>query len=146
MTTPTTTPGMGGLTLPAAREREAPLRMSAEEFRRVGHDLVDRIATFLAHVPDGPVTPAEPPATLQALLHGDRALPDEGTDPAALLAEASALLFEHSLLNGHPRFFGYITSSVLPVLSGKSRHSRISYVTVSSASSKGTLYPPCRSI
>ena len=115
MTTPTTTPGMGGLTLPAAREREAPLRMSAEEFRRVGHDLVDRIASFLERIPDGPVTPAEPPATLHALLEGDRALPDEGTDAAALLTEASALLFDHSLLNGHPRFFGYITSSPAPV-------------------------------
>ena len=35
--------------------------------------------------------------------------------PGALLDEAARLLFEHSLFNGHPRFFGYITSSPAPI-------------------------------
>jgi hypothetical protein len=33
----------------------------------------------------------------------------------ALLDEAHRLLFRHSLFNGHPRFFGYITSSPAPI-------------------------------
>ena len=33
----------------------------------------------------------------------------------ALLDEAAELLFRHSLFNGHPRFFGYITSSPAPI-------------------------------
>jgi glutamate/tyrosine decarboxylase-like PLP-dependent enzyme len=36
-------------------------------------------------------------------------------DPAALLEQSTRLLFEHSLFNGHPRFFGYITSSPAPI-------------------------------
>ena len=28
---------------------------------------------------------------------------------------AADLLFEHSLFNGHPRFWGYITSSAAPI-------------------------------
>ncbi|HEX6909456.1 MAG TPA: aminotransferase class V-fold PLP-dependent enzyme [Longimicrobium sp.] len=91
--------------------RRAPLAMDAEAFRRAGHDLVDRVAAFLASVPDRPVTPAERPAEVRALLGGDAPLPERGADAADLLAEVAGLLFDHSLLNGHPRFFGYITSS-----------------------------------
>ena len=32
-----------------------------------------------------------------------------------LLEEATGLVLEHSLLNGHPRFFGYVTSSAAPI-------------------------------
>jgi glutamate/tyrosine decarboxylase-like PLP-dependent enzyme len=32
-----------------------------------------------------------------------------------LVSEATELLFDHSLFNGHPRFFGYITSSPAPI-------------------------------
>ena len=42
-------------------------------------------------------------------------LPEQGRDPGALLREAAGLLFEHSLFNGHPRFYGYITSSAAPI-------------------------------
>ena len=31
------------------------------------------------------------------------------------MEEAATLLFDHSLLNGHPRFWGYITSSAAPI-------------------------------
>jgi len=42
-------------------------------------------------------------------------LPEEGSDPEALLDAASRLIPDHSLFNGHPRFFGYITSSPAPI-------------------------------
>ena len=96
---------------PSGGMRAAPLAMDPESFRRAGHDLVDRIAAFLASVPDRPVTPAERPGDVRALLGGDAPLPEQGADAQDLLAEAAGLLFDHSLLNGHPRFFGYITSS-----------------------------------
>ena len=35
--------------------------------------------------------------------------------PETLLDDAADLLFDHSLFNGHPRFFGYITSSPAPI-------------------------------
>ncbi len=49
------------------------------------------------------------------LLGGNRMLPAEGADPATVLAEATRLVLEHSTFNGHPRFFGYITSSAAPL-------------------------------
>ena len=48
-------------------------------------------------------------------MKADRGLPESGTDARQLLGEAAELLFRHSLFNGHPRFFGYITSSPAPI-------------------------------
>jgi len=97
------------------RFRAAPLDMTEEQFRLLGHDLVDRIAGFLASLHTLPVTPAESPEDVRAALATPRLLPEEGRDPMALLREATGLLFEHSLFNGHPRFYGYITSSAAPI-------------------------------
>ena len=92
----------------------APIEMTADDFRRVGHRLIDRIAEFLERMPNGKVTPGEEPAAVRGLL-GRGALPQSGTSPERLLDEAAQLLFEHSLFNGHPRFFGFITSSAAPI-------------------------------
>ena len=51
---------------------------------------------------------------MRALL-GRRPLPRSGGDAAHLLGEATQLLLDHSLFNGHPRFMGYITSSAAPI-------------------------------
>jgi aromatic-L-amino-acid decarboxylase len=99
----------------AMQERLSPLEMSADEFRVLGHQLVDRIAGFLDSLPGRPVTPAESPSTVRRALDAERQLPQQGTEPAALLTQAADLLFEHSLFNSHPRFWGYITSSAAPV-------------------------------
>jgi glutamate/tyrosine decarboxylase-like PLP-dependent enzyme len=88
--------------------------MSPQEFRRLGHDLVDRLAELLAGIRDRPVTRGETPAQVRALL-GRAPLPAAGAPPAALLGETIPLLLEHSLYNGHPRFMGYITSSPAPI-------------------------------
>ncbi|HYD53411.1 MAG TPA: aspartate aminotransferase family protein [Gemmatimonadaceae bacterium] len=105
-----TTPTPPALGQPDAR-RDAPLRLPAEEFKRAGHALVDAIADFLAEQPGKPVTTGETPDEIARLVAADAPLPAEGTEPARLLAETSRLLFDHSLFNGHPKFFGYITSS-----------------------------------
>jgi glutamate/tyrosine decarboxylase-like PLP-dependent enzyme len=42
-------------------------------------------------------------------------LPDQGEDAMALLRNTTDLLLEHSLFNGHPRFYGYVTSSPAPI-------------------------------
>ncbi|CAN5162930.1 aspartate aminotransferase family protein [soil metagenome] len=95
--------------------RDAPLRMDVDEFRRAGHAVVDAIAGFLDLLPQRPVTRSESLQVVQAALKADAGLPEDGSDAAALLDEASRLLFEHSLFNGHPRFLGYITSSPAPI-------------------------------
>ncbi|MBR9990979.1 MAG: aminotransferase class V-fold PLP-dependent enzyme [Gemmatimonadetes bacterium] len=96
-------------------EREVPLAMSPAEFRRVGRGLVDRIAGFLESVPERAVARNGSPQSVRALLRAGESLPDEGADADALLAAAANVLFDHSLFNGHPRFFGYITSSPAPI-------------------------------
>jgi len=104
------------MNLPATGSgRHAPLDMTSDDFRALGHDLVDRIADFLGGIRDRPVTRGEAPQEIRALLHAERCLPHEGADPAELMASVSRLLFDHSLHNGHPRFLGYITSSAAPI-------------------------------
>jgi aromatic-L-amino-acid/L-tryptophan decarboxylase len=100
---------------PGNGSRVAPLAMAGDGFRRVGHALVDRIADFLESLPTRAVAPGDSPASLQALIGAGHPLPRGGTDAADLLSSTAALLFEHSLFNGHPRFFGYITSSPAPI-------------------------------
>jgi aromatic-L-amino-acid decarboxylase len=96
-------------------QRHAAPEMSANEFRELGHRLVDQIAGYMAWMPEGLVKPDESAAVVRKALGAERGLPARGTDPAQLLTNTAELLFEHSLFNGHPRFFGYITSSPAPI-------------------------------
>jgi glutamate/tyrosine decarboxylase-like PLP-dependent enzyme len=99
--------------VPALKQRMAPLNMDAETFRQNGHLLIDEIAAFLESLPERPVTRGEQPREIRAVL-GEGSLPLNGTPLEDILPNAMELLFEHSLLNGSPRFWGYITSSAAP--------------------------------
>jgi aromatic-L-amino-acid decarboxylase len=94
-------------------EPGAPIH-DAAAFRRAGHRLIDEIADFFATLPERPI---RHPASVQDVrqLIGQTSLPDAGTPLEALLAETAPLLFDHSVHNGHPRFFGYITASAAPL-------------------------------
>ena len=95
--------------------RPAPLAMDAATFRTLGHRLVDQLAESLAAVPRKPLTRDESPSEVRQALDLSSPLPEAGTDPAALLERTARLLFEHSLFNAHPRFFGYITAAPAPI-------------------------------
>jgi len=95
--------------------RDAPLAMDPDEFRKAGHALVDAVASFLGSLPARPVTTAESPTAIRQLVDAERSLPETGSDGGELLRATADLLFEHSLFNGHPRFFGYITASPAPI-------------------------------
>ncbi len=97
------------------KERDAPVALSADEFRTLGHRLVDRLADLLASVPDRPLTHDISPSSLRAALDLDGPLPEHGVAPGPLLDETTTRLFEHSLFNAHPRFFGYITAPPAPI-------------------------------
>jgi len=90
------------------------VEMNPEDFRKAGYELVDRIAEFLESLPTKPVAPGKTPKEMRAVL-GNSSLPAEGTDSRKLLNDAADLLFKYSTFNGHPKFWGYITSSATPI-------------------------------
>lgn len=95
--------------------RAAAVAMDRETFQRLGHRLVDRIAHALERQPRGPVTHDDGPEDIRDAIGLGGPLPADGTPVEHLLDETARLLFEHSLVNGHPRFFGYITGSPAPI-------------------------------
>ncbi|WP_411275302.1 pyridoxal phosphate-dependent decarboxylase family protein [Daejeonella sp.] len=90
--------------------RITPIQINKEEFRRIGYRLVDTIADFYDTIHERPVTLGESPSQIQTVL-GNTSLPENETSVSELFDKTSDLLLNHSLLNGHPKFFGYITSS-----------------------------------
>ena len=94
--------------------RNAPLDLLPDDFRRLGHRLVDDLADFLTSLPSRPVSPGATASALRARLV-QRPLPEDGADPERLLADATRLMVDTSVFNGHPRFMGYITSSAAPL-------------------------------
>src|SRR5258706_15882089 len=96
------------------KKRISPLEMPPHAFREIGHRLIDDIADFLISLPDRRVNPADSPGEVRNIL-GNDSLPANGIDSTKLFAEIAPMLFDHSLFNGHPRFFGYITSSAAPI-------------------------------
>jgi glutamate/tyrosine decarboxylase-like PLP-dependent enzyme len=89
--------------------------MDGDAFRQAGHALVDRIADLLESVPDGAVAPGLSPDRIREILGADGGLPEEGEEAGRALGRAADLLAANSLFNGHPRFFGYITSAPAPI-------------------------------
>ncbi|MCK0148138.1 aminotransferase class V-fold PLP-dependent enzyme [Arenibacter sp. F26102] len=94
--------------------RKSSIEMDKEEFRKIGYQLIDDISSFIDSIDQKPVTQNESPSQLQELL-GNSSLPENGRPAAELMSKTTDLLFNHSLLNGHPKFFGYITSSAAPI-------------------------------
>ena len=94
--------------------RRSPVDLSAEQFREIGHALVDGLADFWDTVDERPVTPGDDPAQAWSLI-GKRRLPDEGEDAGEVMRSSFEAMAAGSLLNGHPRFMGYITSSAAPL-------------------------------
>ena len=77
----------------SSERREAPAEIDSAQFRAAGHALVDRLADLLGSISDRPVTPHTTPSAIRARL-GDGRLPEQGSDPAALLEEATSILVD----------------------------------------------------
>jgi glutamate/tyrosine decarboxylase-like PLP-dependent enzyme len=97
------------------KNRTAPIEIAPDEFRALGHQLVDSLSDWLAKMPSGKVTRGESAEVIRRALKSDRRLPKSGEKSSRILKETADLLYKHSLFNGHPRFFGYITSSPAPL-------------------------------
>ena len=97
-------------------ERDVPLKIDPDEFRAIGHALVDEIAALFESVRDRPVAPPnQSPRDVVDALNADAPLPETGTPAAALLGEVAAVLMDRSLYNANPQFYGYITASPAPI-------------------------------
>lgn len=94
--------------------RENAIAMSKADFRKIGYELINTISDFFDEIPEKPITTNKTPKELQQLLKHSN-LPKNGLPADNLISNASKLLLEHSLFNGHPKFFGYITSSAAPI-------------------------------
>jgi len=97
-----------------AKIRKSSIEISKEEFRKIGYQLIDDISDFINSIDKKRITPNESPSQLQKIL-GNLPLPQNGKPATELVSKATDLLFNHSLLNGHPKFLGYITSSAAPI-------------------------------
>jgi len=95
--------------------RSTNIDLNPDEFKKLGYKLVDQISELLEKISEYPVTPGETPEEVQQVLNTDLNLPEDGSDPVKLMERTTQLLFNHSLYNGHPKFWGYITSSAAPL-------------------------------
>jgi aromatic-L-amino-acid decarboxylase len=88
--------------------------MPPEQFRQLGHSLIDAIADFYSRLPTAPTASPLLPDAMRKVV-GARKLPEKGTDIAPVLEDFGKTFFQHSTHNGSPRFWGYITSSGAPI-------------------------------
>ncbi|WP_312858301.1 pyridoxal-dependent decarboxylase, partial [Pseudonocardia pini] len=81
--------------------------LDPEEFRRLGHALVDWVAEYRAGLADLPVRPAVAPGEVRAALPAD--LPEQPAQDlgAELTGLLDTVVVPGSLHWQHPRFFGY---------------------------------------
>lgn len=83
--------------------------MSAEEFRRFGHDIVDWIANYFEHIEELPVLAQIEPGDLKAQL--PLSAPDQGESMEAILADVDRLIVPALTHWSHPSFFAYFATS-----------------------------------
>ena len=97
------------------KNRNIPIDLTADSFKKMGYKLVDQISELMYNISNYPVTGGETPEEIQSLLMTGMKLPENGENPEVVLDRACRLLFSHSLFNGHPKFWGYVTSSAAPM-------------------------------
>jgi glutamate/tyrosine decarboxylase-like PLP-dependent enzyme len=93
--------------------RATPPALDPEQFRRLGHDLVDLVTDYLAGLREGPVFRPMQPTERRALV--DDVLGDAGLGPDAIVERFRRDVLPHAMGNGHPRFFGWVNSGPAPL-------------------------------
>ena len=89
------------------------LQLSLEEIRAIGLAAVDWITRYYDGLTQRPVLVPTTSQALRTLLR--EPLPRRGTDLESLLRVVEEVISGHSRHNGHPRFFGYVSSPGTPV-------------------------------
>ena len=84
-----------------------------EELRRLGHEVVDLLADYLASVEDRALFPDIEPARLDELF--DEPVPEEPMPAEDVLREVREKLLPNSTAVNHPGYLGLITSTPTPI-------------------------------
>ena len=81
--------------------------MDPNEFRQFGHQVVDRLADYFAHIEDRPLFPDVPPSKVYA--NFNERVPEIGESSDAVLRELDEKLLPYCTHVGNPGYFGLIT-------------------------------------
>ncbi|MEX0771342.1 MAG: aminotransferase class I/II-fold pyridoxal phosphate-dependent enzyme [Balneolaceae bacterium] len=88
-------------------------QLDINEFRKMGHQLVDRMAEYLEGVEDQALFPDVSPKHLEKLF--SEPLPEHSVPAEEILEELEEKLFPFCCHVNHPGYFGFITSTPTPV-------------------------------
>ncbi len=83
--------------------------MTPEEFRRIGHQMIDRIADFRAGVADLPVMSKAAPGAIRAALPASA--PEQPEDFETIFRDLDELIIPGLSHFQHPSFFGYFPAN-----------------------------------
>src|SRR5438046_1768822 len=83
--------------------------MPPDEFRRLGHEIIDWIADYFEHIEDLPVLAQIEPGDLKAQLPSTP--PERGESMQAILADVDRLIVPALTHWSHPSFFAYFATS-----------------------------------
>lgn len=89
------------------------MAMDADEFRAIGHQVIDRLARYFETVDEQAVFPDVEPAALDRLF--DEPVPRGGMDAARVVAEVEEKLLPYCTHTGSGGYLGLITASPLPI-------------------------------
>src|SRR6201987_3708181 len=87
--------------------------MDANEFRDLGHEVVELLFDYLDHIEEKRVFPDVEPRTLHAFF--SQSLPENPSPPQDVLAELEQKLLPYCTHVGHPGYMGLITPSPNPI-------------------------------
>src|SRR5215475_14359729 len=87
--------------------------MDSNEFRNLGHQVVDWLAEYFEHIEERRVFPDAQPGTVNGLFR--EPLPENPSSPEDVVKELEAKLLPYCTHVGHPGYIGLITPSPSPV-------------------------------